>query len=341
MRILTVTFYRYYNGVRGIEPQFYYLYRVPEQMGFQVDFFDYQTSLAIGIDQMRRQFLNLLRGGRYDAVFIATHQDEFDSATLTEARRHSVVFGWNSDDEWRWDDYSSRYVNDYSFMVTNSPAIMERHRAAHPNLLHAQWACTGFWDGTTTKKELDFTFVGQVYGARAGQIHELSAKAALQAFGRGTRRFAPEKPGSPWKARLAARLRRILGRLDPESVDDTISFEEVNSLWNRSRISFTPLDSSRGGVRQIKSRVFDMGLSGTLMLAHRSPHLDSYYEPDKEYVPFESMEECLDKARFYLRNEGARRQISTAYAKRTRSEHLWEHRIRRVLTEAGLLRSNI
>jgi spore maturation protein CgeB len=128
-----------------------------------------------------------------------------------------------------------------------------------------------------------------------------------------------------------------VARLFPEMADDTIPFEQVNGLWNRTRVSFTPLDSSAGGVRQIKSRVFDMGLSGTLMLAHRAPFLDTYYEPDREYVAFDTMEECLEKARFYLRNEAARRTIAEAYAKRTLQEHLWEDRIRRVLKEAGVV----
>jgi hypothetical protein len=336
MRILTVTFYRYYNGAAGIEPQFYYLYRVPASMGFEVDFFDYQTAATIGLEHMRRQFLCLLRGGGYDAVFVATHRDEFDAATLREARRHSVIFGWNSDDEWRWEDYSRHYVNEYSFMVTNSPTVVARHGKEHRNLLHAQWACTGFWNGLDAAKNLDFTFVGQVYGSRAAQIQELAGRAELRAFGRGTGRLAPAPSGLTWKRRMAYGLRCALGRLDQASVDDTINFEDVNTLWNRSRISFTPLDSSQGGVRQIKSRVFDMGLSGTLMLAHRSPHLDSYYEPDKEYVYFDTVDECVEKARFYLRNEASRRKIAVAYAARTRAEHMWEHRIQRVLTDAGL-----
>jgi spore maturation protein CgeB len=116
----------------------------------------------------------------------------------------------------------------------------------------------------------------------------------------------------------------------------TINFDAVNKLWNRSKISFTPLDSSSGNVLQIKSRIFDQGLSGTLMLAHRAPTLDDYYEPGKEYVPFGCIEECADKARFYLRNEASRRKIAEAYAARTRSEHLWSHRIQNVLRDAGL-----
>jgi spore maturation protein CgeB len=79
-----------------------------------------------------------------------------------------------------------------------------------------------------------------------------------------------------------------------------------------------------------------MGLSGTLMLAHRAPDLETYYEPGKEFIWFESLEECAELARFYLRHEQARRTIAEAYARRTLAEHLWEHRIRRILQETGL-----
>ena len=337
MRILAVTYYYYYNNPRGLEPQFYYLFRVPQQMGYEVDFFDYATSQRIGLDHMRRQFLTLLRGGKYDVVFIATHQDEFDIETLNLARAFCPVIGWNSDDEWRWESYSSRYIPAYTYMVTNSPAVFSREKKNHSNLLHAQWACTGFWDGGDTRKDIDFSFVGQVYGVRKAQINLLIQRTQLRAFGKGSGQLAPDfRTASSAKEKLREFLRPWVARLAPTAIDDTISFEEVNALWNRSKISFTPLDSSDLSVRQIKSRVFDMGLSGTLMLAHSAPHLNDYYEPDLEYVPFETMEECIDKARFFLVHEDQRKKIARAYAKRTLNQHMWKHRITHVLKEAGL-----
>src|SRR5277367_5595425 len=185
MRILTTSFFYYYGDTRGIEPQFYYLAKIPESMGHQVDFFDYPTAARIGLDHMRRLFLNLLRGGNYDAVFLATHQDEFDEATLAETRKHAPTFGWNSDDEWRWDGYSSKRINRYTWMVTNSPDVYARERSTHPNLLHAQWACTGFWNGEQTAKDIPFSFAGMMYGSRKEQVLALHQTAGLAAFGMG------------------------------------------------------------------------------------------------------------------------------------------------------------
>ncbi|MBU6300865.1 MAG: glycosyltransferase [Verrucomicrobia bacterium] len=341
MRLLVTSFYHYDGDSNGIEPQFYYLCKVPEMMGHTVDFFDFNYMMKSGVEPMRRLFLSMVRGGSYDAVFIATHRNEFDQETLAEAKKHSAIIAWNSDDEFKWDSYSRERVSWYTYMVTNSATVYRDQKAAHPNLLHAQWACTGFWDGLSTSKDIDFSFVGHAYGPRRDQIRHLKHSAGLQAFGRGTGRV-PDPYSDQTGPKIA--LKRWFWRMTPKSLLphdlvehlSTISFDAVNHLWNRSRISFTPLDSSSGNVLQIKSRIFDQGLSGSLMLAHQAPTLNDYYEPEKEYVPFDSMEECADKARFYLRNESSRRKIVEAYAARTRSEHLWSHRIARVLRDAGL-----
>jgi len=320
-----------------LEPQFYYLFKVPESLGHEVDFFDYMTAAKISLEHMRRVFLKLLKGGGYDAVFLATHRDEFDFETLDQARKYSRIIAWNSDDEWRWDSYSRNYAPHFDFMVTNSPEIYGRHRNEFPNLLHAQWACTGFWDGRQTVKNIDFSFVGQIYGSRNEQVQFLAGRAGLQFFGKGSGKIPKNlEPKTGLKGLIRNNIRKLMARAGSGQVDDTISFEEVNALWNQSKISFTPLDSSTQEVRQIKSRVFDMGLSGTLMLAHRAPYLDTYYEPGKEYVPFESLEECVEKAEYFLKHESERKQIAEAYARRTLSEHLWEHRIKKVLSGAGL-----
>ena len=338
MKLLVATPYRYYDSAKCIEPQFYYLFKVAEKMGYEVDFFDYITAHRIGAEQMHRQFLNILKAGKYDAAFIATYQDEFDLETLEAAKKLTNTFAWNSDDEWRWEKYSSHYVDAYSFMVTNSPLVYDREKKIHPTILHAQWACTGFWNGMKQKKDIDFSFVGQVYGTRLEQLEQLKQKTGIEVFGKGSGRVVASTgpvDGS-LSAQAKAKIKQVLQRYLPSGTDDTISFEEVNGLWNRSRVSFTPLDSSQGGVHQIKSRIFDMGLSGTLMLSHTAPYLDTYYEPNKEYVPFETMEECIDKANFYIQHEAERQKIADAYAKRTLKDHMWESRLKNVLKQSRI-----
>jgi spore maturation protein CgeB len=324
MRLLTASPYYYCNDTRGTEPQFYYLFKVPESMGHQVDCFDFITSAKISLEHVRRMFLTLVGSGKYDCAFIATHRDEFDEDTLREAQRYCPVIAWNSDDEWRWQSYSSKQASWYSWMVTNSAEVYAREKPAHHNLLHAQWACTGFWDGRSTAKDVDFSFAGQFHGRRNEQSVYLSRHAGMAVFGMGAKYL-----NLPFPANLPQDLK------EPQW-QTTLHFESINKIWNRSRISYTPLDSSDCSTMQIKSRVFDMGLSGTLMLAPAAAPVDRYYQPDKEYVSFQSQEDCVDKIRFYLTHESQRRSIADAYARRTLSDHLWRHRIESVLRQAGL-----
>ena len=121
-----------------------------------------------------------------------------------------------------------------------------------------------------------------------------------------------------------------------------LAFPEVHSLWNRSKISYTPLGaSSDPTLLQIKGRVFQMGLSGTMMLAQRSAALDPFYEEGKEYIAFDSLEDCVDKARHFLNREDLRCRIAAAYARRTRQEHLWSHRFAQIFRDVGMGRRGV
>jgi spore maturation protein CgeB len=111
----------------------------------------------------------------------------------------------------------------------------------------------------------------------------------------------------------------------------------MNEIWNRTKISYTPMGASVDQqLLSIKSRTFEMGLSGTLMLCQHSPNLEMYYEPNKEFVPFETLEECVDKAKYYLAHENERARIAKSYHDRTRAEHMWQHRFVQLFCDLGL-----
>jgi spore maturation protein CgeB len=92
-------------------------------------------------------------------------------------------------------------------------------------------------------------------------------------------------------------------------------------------------------ILQIKSRTFEMGLSGTLMLCKQSPNLEQYYEPGKEFVAFDDLEDCVEKAKYYLAHETERARIAKAYHDRTRAEHTWQNRFRQIFRDIGMEKS--
>ncbi len=119
-----------------------------------------------------------------------------------------------------------------------------------------------------------------------------------------------------------------------------LHFDAVNEIWNRSRISYTPMEASASAdILQIKSRTFEQGLSGRLRVCRQSPSLELYYEPGKEFVPFGDLDDCVEKVTFYLRHETERARIARAYHDRTRAEHMWTHRFQKMFEDIGLEQS--
>lgn len=79
-----------------------------------------------------------------------------------------------------------------------------------------------------------------------------------------------------------------------------------------------------------------MGLSGTLMLCEHSWNLEQYYELGRECVTFETLEDCAEKALWYLSHESERIRIARRYYNRTLREHMWEHRFLGLFRQMGI-----
>jgi hypothetical protein len=174
---------------------------------------------------------------------------------------------------------------------------------------------------------MDFTFVGQIYGYRNDECRYLRKKAGLRTYGLGS---GLVNLGLPY-FKGASRVNFLYGR--------ALDLKEVNAIWNRSKISFTPMGASANpSILQIKGRTFQMGLSGTLMLCQHSPYLEYYYKPFKEFVPYDSLDDCADKAKYYITHEFERAKIAKAYHDRTMNEHLWQHRFVQLFKDIGLNR---
>lgn len=374
MRILSCLARSYYGDPVAVNPFYYYFVEIPRRMGHEVFYFDHVQQARLDKASMNDFFLCAIRGGNFDCVLVETVSDEFLPDVLDMAKTLTCTVAFNSDDDFRWLDFSSQWVGHYSYMVTTYRHIYEAVRQACPNVLLSPWASGWAYDGVAVAKDIGVSFVGGIHADRARRIAELRKQVPIESYGHGTQtsqatygrfiklagKWLSEKVTGRHGAGNALR-NWLLERLGV--VRDGIGFEEVNALWNRSKISFTPLNLSESQAAQklnmaqrmgkghsgsawdawtspmqIKGRVFELGSTGTLLLCDRNPAIDEYYARGKEYEDFETLDECVDKIRFYLAHEDARHRIARAYYDRTKCEHTWEHRLNRLFSQTGLLR---
>lgn len=324
MRILSIVRRGYYGNKLAVEPMYIYFTEPLREMGHMVETFDhYETSERLGTSRATDMLIERILANKYDCVFYQTAgREPIDTRALKDLSKRFCIAAWNSDDDWQWESSTSKIASHFTFMITTYRHIYEANRSRVSNLLLSQWGCHPAFSDYARKKDLEFSFAGSVYGSRNSACRFLQKEAGLCCFGRGARLV---KLGLPY-FRGVFKLNAVCGH--------PLDFRQVHEVWNRSRISYTPMGGGPGGrILSIKGRAFEMGLSGTLMLSELSPNLDHYYEPGKEFVAFDGLKDCAEKAKFYLAHESERMDISRKYYERTRNEHLWQHRFARLFSE--------
>lgn len=366
MRILTCLWRSYYGDPVAVNPNYVYFVDLLRNLGHDVCFFDHVAQARLSKEAMNDSFLALVRGGRFDVVFVEMLKDEFYPEVLDEASEACATVAFNSDDDFRWMEYSAKWYPHFRYSVTTYRHIYEHFRSTHPNLVLSPWACGFQYNGLDVAKDIPVSFVGGVHAERGVAVSRLRLRLPIEVYGHGTGRAA----ATPWAlARIAGHKLRgghgtrdafkrwASGRLGIAA--DGLDFESVNALWNRSKISWTPLElgesqyesklrmSRELGVAcensqsawatryQVKGRIFEMGSSGTVMLCNRNQMLDEYYTRGVEYDDFESEDEFVEKASFYLANDETRKRMARAYFDRTIAEHTWERRHAHILRAIG------
>ena len=81
----------------------------------------------------------------------------------------------------------------------------------------------------------------------------------------------------------------------------------------------------------VNQRVFDIPLSGSFVISDNQKDLLEFFDHNTELAIFETIEDLRDKARFYLTHETDRYKIIDAAQKRIKREHLYVHRMRRII----------
>jgi len=334
MKILSCVARGYYGQSNVVEPMYIAFTEPLRALGHEVDHFDHFLSRKqAGPAVTAERLVSKVRQGGYDAVLYLTSCQTANeiNESVREAARFAPMIAWNSDDDFAWESQTSHMASAFTFMFTTYRHVYERNRERYPNLLLSQWACFDGFGDFEKAKDLDFTFAGQIYGDRVASSRYLAKHAGLQVFGLMSGRVrTPAFLYWPGIRKVTFRFPSIYGA----ALD---RYEDVAAIWNRSRISYSPMESSADPkILQIKSRVFEQGLSGTVMVCRQSPGLDEFYEPGREFIPYDDLEDCVRKVRYYLKHESERARIARAYRDRTRAEHMWTQRFQKLFADVGL-----
>lgn len=92
-------------------------------------------------------------------------------------------------------------------------------------------------------------------------------------------------------------------------------------IFRDSKISLNFTKSlASGGGKQLKARAFEIILAGGFLLTEYDDELVSYFEVGKEIDTFSSLEECVQKTRYYLENPLIRESMRQRAIKKCREK---------------------
>lgn len=303
--------YDYNDITRGYSFEYENFYKALLNMeNVEVIFFD--TCDFWNIDNRRKineELIKLIEKEKPDILFNVFYRDQISKETYLYIKHNTdtLLVNWFCDDHWRFngsDNPSSKWCWCFDYCITTDAQAIEKYKSiGYENIILSQWGCNH--NNYYYKKlpyKYDVTFVGQPHGNRRAVIEYLKDNGIeVRCFGYG------------WDIN------------DPSS--SRITQEEMIDIFNESRINLNLSNSSVVDTpEQIKGRNFEVPGCKGFLLTNEVVDLEKYYIIGEEIECYGSLEDLVNKIKYYLTNENRRREITEKSYKRTLKDHTYEKR---------------
>jgi spore maturation protein CgeB len=303
---------------------------------------------ALGKDAMNKRLLEIVEKERPELCFFFIFTDEIKKETIKKITDsgNTITFNWFADDHWRFRNYSKYWATLFNWVsTTDSQAPDKYKKIGYNNVIKTQWACNQFlYKKTKSGIKHDITFIGQAHSNRREIIDRLRKFGiSVECWGSGwpngrilqndmVRLFSESRINLNLTTSSGTlKLKPIVKIFFNRRVDD--SYQLVNpKLWAANIKSFL-IDKRR---EQIKGRNFEVPGCGGFLLTGDADNLRDYYKDGEEIVIFNSTEDLIYKAKYYLGHEKERNSIADTGYMRTVSNHTYERRFNEIFKTIGV-----
>jgi hypothetical protein len=175
--------------------------------------------------------------------------------------------------------------------------------------------------------DLDCSFVGNLTWAHVQRIHVLSQlvkQIPIQIWGNHPRLLSK---GLLHKGYIPAYLeaKKFRSRMNP-----SIWGMDMYSVLARSHMTVNVhgevADSIAGNMR-----MFEATGVGTLLFTEKTTNIQELFEPEKEVITYSSVDDLIDKIKYFIKNSKERLDIAKAGKKKTMQNHTTIQRVSELL----------
>lgn len=298
--------------------------QVFRSLGHEVTNFYYDSYLN-RTDELQSELLKRADEVKPDLIFFILFTNQFKTETLDLLKQKYRTINWFGDDQWRFDNFTSKYAPHFTHCITTDIYAKKKYGdIGVKNLFVSQWAALNadIKDDIISYK-YDVSFIGGAHPVRKWILNEFK-KAGLEviAFGHG------------W----------------PQGI---LSIEEMKNVFQSSKINLNLSNSINYDIRflthhwkniayalkgaknnsQIKARNFEIPFFGGFQISDYVPGLERYLDIGSEVVCYSNIDEAIQLTRYYLRNDSEREAIKKKSVAKAREHHTYKHRLKEILEQ--------
>ena len=320
--ILYIAF-QYDNGIKenGYAINYKAWYENFVKLGYKVDTLFYEDYSR---EELQERIISKVGISKPDMLFFILQQEQIDVGTLkTLKEKGFFTVNFFGDDQWRFDNWSSRFALHFSACITTDKFSVDKYKEiGQNNIIRSQWASLeSDTDAQNVKYKYDVTFIGGMNRTRKWFVEQLLKKGIeVQCFGGG------------WDN----------GRVTYAEMEEIFLTSKINlNLSNSTNYDIRYMISSlkaflstiravlSGGKNssQTKARNFEIPVQGGFQLTDYVPTIEDYFEIGKEISCYRDIDEAELLIKYYLTHEDERKSMQLAGVKRARLEHTFKNRI--------------
>ena len=319
----------YGDPKRELSYEYFNFYLTLQQMGHQVELFDFMEELkALGREAMNRKLLNRVRETLPAVTILSLYTDQFNPNVIDQLRQFTRTFCFFHDDTWRV-DYSRSWARHFDFF--SSPDVhgpLKYRQLGLDNCIYFPFGCNEqIFRKLDVPKKYDVSFVGTWHPYRewiVSRIRKAGIKVAVAGY-----RWADGEVNQDQMVNYFIQSKINLNLSNSASWDMRYLVSSPMAIVNRLR--------SKKNVEQMKARIFEVNGCGGFQLSYYVEGIANCYLPDREIVIYADVDDLIEKIRFYLKHDALRESIAEAGYNRTMQEHTFAHRFKNVFTRMGLI----
>uniref|UniRef100_UPI0040486DE0 hypothetical protein n=1 Tax=Aliarcobacter sp. TaxID=2321116 RepID=UPI0040486DE0 len=144
------------------------------KLGYTVECFYYDDYLS-NLELLQKDLKIFADEIKPDLIFFCLFQEQFHITTLEYLKSKYITINWFGDDTWRFDNFTYKYANSFSYCITTDKFSISKYLAlGQTNVIYSQWAAVN--NHKIEEFKYDVSFIGGFHPYRKWFIDTLKKR---------------------------------------------------------------------------------------------------------------------------------------------------------------------